>query len=121
MTIKWTKEDERFLRNNYQTKTDREIAERLNVSVGTVRSKLESMGLKRKTDKTQERKIKEKKQEEELIYDPKSTYEIGDKIFHKQWNDKGKVEEIWKTEEGTKVIDVLFSKVGRKTLVIELK
>lgn len=49
-------------------------------------------------------------------YDPKETFEEGENVYHKIWDDEGEVIEAGVTEDGIRKIRVQFGKVGLKTL-----
>ncbi|HBC73822.1 MAG: hypothetical protein A2008_06885 [Candidatus Wallbacteria bacterium GWC2_49_35] len=49
------------------------------------------------------------------------SYEIGELIYHKTWNDSGKVVKIIRTSGGHKAIVVEFSRAGQKTLLSEVR
>lgn len=49
------------------------------------------------------------------------SYEIGELIYHKTWNDSGKVVKIIRTSGGHKAIVVEFSRSGQKTLLSEVR
>lgn len=69
-----------------------------------------------------EKKVKSAKcQVEDEHYSAFSSYDVGDVIFHKTWNDRGKVTRVIKTSGGHKAIVVDFSKCGQKILLIEVK
>ncbi len=57
----------------------------------------------------------------EKAYSCHKSYEIGEVIYHKTWNDKGKVVKIIRTAGGHKAVIVEFSKNGQKTLLSEIK
>lgn len=50
-------------------------------------------------------------------YSPKDTYEIGDNIYHKGWDDFGKVVNKVITSDGQSSIIVEFQKSGNKKLI----
>lgn len=52
-------------------------------------------------------------------YQPKNLYEVGDIIYHRVWQEEGKVMEKGITTNGYKMILVSFLKVGIKKLVID--
>jgi len=49
-------------------------------------------------------------------YSPAETYDEGECIYHKTWDDVGEILEVGITEDGIKKIRVQFEKVGLKTL-----
>ncbi|OIP26384.1 hypothetical protein AUK22_06830 [bacterium CG2_30_54_10] len=51
-------------------------------------------------------------------YSQSETYEEGEMIYHKTWDDLGEVLEIGTTEDGIKKAKVHFEKVGVKNLRI---
>jgi hypothetical protein len=51
------------------------------------------------------------------IYDPTVSFEIGDSIYHKEWDDVGKVTGKETTSSGIKAIIVEFEKSGTKRLL----
>lgn len=62
-----------------------------------------------------------KSEDEAKEYQLSGTYEIGDLVYHKLWNDKGKVTEKSVTEDGYKYIVVEFEKIGTKKLITEFE
>ena len=54
-------------------------------------------------------------------YSSFKSYAIGDLIYHKTWNDSGKVVKIIRTSGGHKAIVVEFSRSGQKTLLSEVR
>ncbi|GIK20846.1 MAG: hypothetical protein HND40_09985 [Ignavibacteriota bacterium] len=52
-----------------------------------------------------------------VTYSPKNSYEIGQTIFHENWNDFGKVVSKEVLSNGQKSISVEFQKSGNKKLV----
>ena len=55
------------------------------------------------------------------LYDPQGTFNIGDSIFHSEWNDTGKVLNKIYTSDGSQAIVVSFEKQGQRTLIENLK
>lgn len=56
-----------------------------------------------------------------IIYDPGTTYTIGEKIFHNEFNDVGKVTKKIKTSDGSNAILVQFEKIGERKLLENYK
>ena len=54
-------------------------------------------------------------------YNPERIFNIGDSIFHSEWNDFGKVMSKTRTSSGSHAIVVSFEKQGQRTLVENLK
>ncbi len=57
-----------------------------------------------------------KKKSEVREYAVTDSYEKGDMVFHKIWDDTGEVIEVGTTDDGINKIKVAFEKVGIKTL-----
>ena len=57
-----------------------------------------------------------KKKSEVKDYSVTDTFEKGDMIFHKVWDDTGEVIEVGTTDDGINKMKVAFEKVGIKTL-----
>ncbi|HOD42189.1 MAG TPA: hypothetical protein PKL57_16635 [Candidatus Wallbacteria bacterium] len=57
----------------------------------------------------------------EKSYSCHKSYEIGDMIYHKTWNDRGRVVKIIRTAGGHKAVVIEFDKNGQKTLLSEIK
>ncbi len=57
-----------------------------------------------------------KKKSEVKEYSVTDTFEKGDMVFHKVWDDTGEVIEIGTTDDGINKMKVAFEKVGIKTL-----
>jgi len=55
------------------------------------------------------------------IYKPDTVFLVGDKIFHNDWEDTGKVIKKTKTSDGQAAILVMFNKLGERRLVENLK
>ncbi|HOY68866.1 MAG TPA: hypothetical protein PLP29_18455 [Candidatus Ozemobacteraceae bacterium] len=49
-------------------------------------------------------------------YEATETYEEGEVIYHKIWDDRGEVVEVGMTEDGIRKMKVHFDKVGLKNL-----
>jgi len=54
-------------------------------------------------------------------YNPQKCFEIGQSIFHSEWNDVGKVIGKMKTSDGCQAIVVSFEKQGQRRLIENLK
>lgn len=54
-------------------------------------------------------------------YDPQSKYNVGQAIFHGEWNDVGKVMSKITTSNGDHAMVVAFEKLGERRLVENLK
>ncbi|MBQ3644347.1 MAG: hypothetical protein II961_07085 [Candidatus Riflebacteria bacterium] len=57
-----------------------------------------------------------KKKSEVREYSVTDTFEKGDMVFHKVWDDTGEVIEVGTTDDGINKMKVAFEKVGIKTL-----
>lgn len=57
-----------------------------------------------------------KKKSEVREYNVTQTYEKGDMVSHKVWEDVGEVIEVGTTDDGINKMKVAFEKVGIKTL-----
>ena len=57
-----------------------------------------------------------KKKNEVREYSVTDTYEIGNMVYHKVWDDTGEVIEVGTTDDGINKMKVAFEKVGMKTL-----
>ena len=57
-----------------------------------------------------------KKKSEVREYSVTDTFEKGEMVFHKVWDDTGEVIEIGTTDDGINKMKVAFEKVGIKTL-----
>lgn len=55
------------------------------------------------------------------LYNPLSSFKIGEAIFHTEWNDVGKVLSKTKTSNGSQSILVSFEKTGQRRLIENLK
>ena len=51
------------------------------------------------------------------VYSPENTYQVGDAIFHTEWDDIGKIVSKELTSGGDKAIVVSFEKLGEKRLL----
>jgi hypothetical protein len=56
-----------------------------------------------------------------IIYNPGTTYSIGEKIFHNEFNDVGRVTKKIKTSDGSNAILVQFEKIGERKLLENYK
>ncbi len=54
-------------------------------------------------------------------YNPRESFEIGQSIFHSEWDDVGKVIGKTKTSDGSPAIVVSFEKQGQRRLIENLK
>jgi hypothetical protein len=54
-------------------------------------------------------------------YKPCQCFSIGEAIFHREWNDVGKVLAKTKTSDGSQAILVSFSKLGQRRLIENFK
>lgn len=54
-------------------------------------------------------------------YNPLQSFQIGEAIFHTEWNDVGKVMSKTKTSDGSQAILVTFEKLGQRRLIENLK
>ncbi|MBQ2593023.1 MAG: hypothetical protein II567_07060 [Candidatus Riflebacteria bacterium] len=57
-----------------------------------------------------------KKKSEVREYSVTDTFEKGEMVFHKVWDDTGEVIEVGTTDDGINKMKVAFEKVGIKTL-----
>lgn len=57
-----------------------------------------------------------KKKSEVKEYSVTDTFEKGEMIYHKVWDDTGEVIDVGTTDDGINKIKVAFEKVGIKTL-----
>ena len=57
-----------------------------------------------------------KKKSEVREYSVTDTFEKGEMIYHKVWDDSGEIIEVGTTDDGINKIKVAFEKVGIKTL-----
>jgi hypothetical protein len=56
-----------------------------------------------------------------VIYNPETTYSIGERIFHNELNDAGKITKKIKTSDGSSAIMVNFEKLGERKLLENYK
>ena len=54
-------------------------------------------------------------------YSPEQIFNIGEAIFHSEWNDVGRVINKIKTSDGNQAIIVSFEKQGQRRLIENLK
>jgi hypothetical protein len=54
-------------------------------------------------------------------YNPQECFEIGQSIFHSEWDDVGRVVSKMKTSDGCHAIVVAFEKGGQRRLIENLK
>ncbi len=54
-------------------------------------------------------------------YDPGQSFQVGEAIFHTEWNDVGKVLSKAKTSDGSQSILVSFEKAGQRRLIENLR
>ena len=57
-----------------------------------------------------------KKKSEVKEYSVTDTFEKGEMVYHKVWDDTGEVIDVGTTDDGNNKIKVAFEKVGIKTL-----
>jgi len=123
---KWTKDDETFLKKNYMKYTDRELAERFSVSEVAVKRKLHRLNLSRvqkrkeknsSTFSTSVKAPKTSKQNMDVYKIEKKEYHVNQKIFHQIWKDEGTVTKLFTTREGNNAMNVVFKRLGNKTLI----
>jgi hypothetical protein len=76
------------------------------------------MAASAKTTKTIKKVAEEdiQKNENSRNYDITETYEKGEQIYHKTWDDYGEVIEVGNTDDGINKMKVAFEKVGLKNL-----
>ena len=55
------------------------------------------------------------------IYDSRQSFKKGEKIYHKFWEETGKIMETGTTEDGVKKMLVQFETVGEKKLIMDHK
>ncbi len=55
------------------------------------------------------------------VYSAEETYEVGEIIYHAEWNDYGKVKKKEVSSSGYNIIVVEFEKLGQKKLVENFK
>jgi|WetSurMetagenome_2_1015567.scaffolds.fasta_scaffold766970_1 hypothetical protein len=55
------------------------------------------------------------------VYNPWQSFQIGESIFHQEWNEVGKVLSKMKTSDGNQAIIVSFEKSGQRRLIENLK
>jgi DNA-directed RNA polymerase subunit RPC12/RpoP len=67
--------------------------------------------------KTQEEARKKPERTDCSDYDPAQTYEVGQAIFHLEWDDVGKIVSKERTSGGARAIVVSFEKLGERRLL----
>ncbi len=67
--------------------------------------------------RTQEESKKKITREECSEYHPENTYEVGQSIFHSDWDDIGKIVSKEKTSRGESALVVAFEKLGERKLL----
>jgi len=67
--------------------------------------------------RSQEEAAKKIDKSSAAIYNPENTYQVGDAIFHTEWDDIGKIVSKELTSGGDKAIVVSFEKLGEKRLL----
>jgi hypothetical protein len=55
------------------------------------------------------------------VYNPASKFQVGESVFHSEWNDVGKVLSKTRTSDGSESITVMFEKQGERRLISNLK
>ena len=55
------------------------------------------------------------------MYSPGLRFDVGDPIFHKEWNDVGRVLNRTRTSDGSESILVLFEREGERRLIQNLR
>lgn len=55
------------------------------------------------------------------VYNPLQSFQIGESIFHQEWNEVGKVLSKLKMSDGNQAILVSFEKSGQRRLIENLK
>jgi len=113
---KWTAEEEDYLRENFMKQKDREMALTFKVSEIAVRRKLNRLGLKRNEKRVSQNKTVQKKINRKE-YNMSNNHKVGENIYHKIFDDEGKVIDKFKSDEGLDLIVVGFSKRGMTKLV----
>jgi len=67
--------------------------------------------------RSQEEAAKKIDKSSAAVYSPENTYQVGDAIFHTEWDDIGKIVSKELTSGGDKAIVVSFEKLGEKRLL----
>lgn len=100
-TKKWTEGEEEFLKVNYMTMSNADLAEKFNTTKNAVQKKLARMGLKR--SEAAEEPVSEDESDAETIKEEKppvismeSHFYIGNKLFYEERNYKKAIEEYQK-------------------------
>jgi hypothetical protein len=55
------------------------------------------------------------------VYSPATKFQVGESVFHSEWNDVGKVLSKTRTSDGSESITVMFEKQGERRLISNLK
>ncbi len=55
------------------------------------------------------------------VYNPITKFQVGEAVFHSEWNDVGKVLNKTRTSDGSESITVMFEKQGERRLISNLK
>lgn len=55
------------------------------------------------------------------VYSPGLKFQVGEAVFHSEWNDVGKVLSKTRTSDGSESITVMFEKQGERRLISNLK
>ena len=55
------------------------------------------------------------------LYNPQQTFNVGQSIFHSEWDDVGKIVSKTRTSDGNLAIVVSFEKIGQRTLIENFK
>ena len=55
------------------------------------------------------------------VYNPVTKFQVGEAVFHSEWNDVGKVLNKTRTSDGSESITVMFEKQGERRLISNLK
>lgn len=113
---KWTHEEEDYLRKHFMKNKDREMALHFKVSEIAIRRKLNRLGLKRNEKRASQNKAVHKKINRKE-YNMVNEHKVGENIYHKIFDDEGKVVEKFRSDEGLDVIVVGFLKRGMTKLV----
>lgn len=102
-TKKWTEEEEEFLKTNFMTTSNAELAEKFDITKNAVQKKLARMGLKRSkavkpppeetpdTDTVEEKKV--------AVVSTESYFSIGSKFFHEDRDYKQAIEKYQQASE----------------------
>lgn len=97
-TKKWIEEEEEFLKANYMTTSNSELAEKFGITKNAVQKKLARMGLKRSepvrktlSDEVSDTDTVEEK--EPNVVSTESHFSLGNKLFHEDQDYKQAIEE----------------------------